>query len=131
MEIVAKNSSVELLGEIGDVSLGELYRNATGLLYPSLYEGFGLPVLEAMALSCPVVTSRLTSIPEVGGKAVVYVDPLDIQSIAAGIRSIALDNDLRRQLIASGVKQAGQFTWEKCAAGIRDTYCRVLRGKTS
>ncbi len=129
LQLVANNPSVELLGPIDDAALGELYRNATGLLYPSLYEGFGLPILEAMALSCPVITSRLTSIPEVGGEAVIYVDPLDVDSIARGIRSLALDPVLRARYITDGVEQAKHFSWEKCATGVRDVYRQVLNGK--
>jgi len=130
LDLVARNPGhVELLGPIGDADLADLYRHATGLIYPSLYEGFGLPVLEAMAVGCPVVTSETTSIPEVGGDAVVYVDPLSVESIAGGVRAVALDADLRTRLIDGGLARAGQFSWEKCAAGVREVYYRAV-GRT-
>ncbi|MDD2723473.1 MAG: glycosyltransferase family 1 protein [Methylovulum sp.] len=87
-----------------------LLKGACGLVFPSLYEGFGLPVLEAMTMKCPVITSNVSSLPEVGGDAVMYVNPLDVGEIAAAIDRLASDNALRTELIARGLKQAEKFS---------------------
>jgi glycosyltransferase involved in cell wall biosynthesis len=122
----AHANEVIIRGHLPDSELHTLYRNATGLIYPSLYEGFGLPVLEAMALGCPVVTSRLTSIPEVGGDAVVYVDPLDVDSISTGIERVALDRGMRNDFIHKGIRRAHAFTWRRCAEDMYTIYERTL-----
>ncbi len=83
--------------------------------YPSLGEGFGLPVLEAMAAGAPVVTSNVSSLPEVGGDAVEYVDPSDVASIAAGLRRVLGDDSRRAELSRDGLKRAGEFSWASFA----------------
>jgi glycosyltransferase involved in cell wall biosynthesis len=96
----------------GHVSRGELvglYRGAAALVYPSLYEGFGIPCVEAMACGCPVAASDVASLPEVCGDAAVYFDPLDVESIADGIRRV-LDSPP-----AGGIERAARYTWERCA----------------
>ncbi len=96
----------------GHVSLDELvglYRTAAALVYPSLYEGFGIPCVEAMACGCPVAASNVASIPEVCGDAAVSFDPLDVESIAQGIRDV-LDRPP-----AGGLRRAALYTWERCA----------------
>jgi len=87
-----------------------LLKGARGLVFPSLYEGFGLPVLEAMIMGCPVITSNVSSLPEVGGDAVMYVNPLDVGEIAAAIDRLANDNELRKELVARGFKQVEKFS---------------------
>jgi glycosyltransferase involved in cell wall biosynthesis len=87
-----------------------LLKGACGLIFPSIYEGFGLPVLEAMLMKCPVITSNVSSLPEVGGDAVLYVNPLSINEIAAAIDRLANDKLLRQQLIERGIKQAEKFS---------------------
>ena len=100
------------VGEVSDAELAELYRGARALVFPSLYEGFGIPVLEAMACGTPVVTSRGGALEEVAGGAAVLVDPLDVASIAAGIA----EADARRgELRALGLERARAFSWEAVA----------------
>jgi glycosyltransferase involved in cell wall biosynthesis len=106
----------------GHVSLDELvglYRTAAALVYPSLYEGFGIPCVEAMACGCPVAASNVASIPEVCGDAAVYFDPLDPESIADGIRRV-LDHPP-----AGGIERAARFTWEECARRHDDVYAEL------
>lgn len=103
---------VEHRGRVSDTQLLELYRSAGCLAFPSLYEGFGLPLLEAMATGCVVAASDVASMPEVCGDAAVFFDPSDPGSIAAGIRT-ALDAGDR--LTERGLARAAEFTWERCA----------------
>lgn len=102
-----------------------LIARARMLLFPSLYEGFGLPVLEAMALGCPTVTSSLSSLPEVAGGASLLVDPYDVRQIAAAIDRLSADENLRRELSARGLEQAGRFTPAHCAAQLAQAYGRA------
>lgn len=106
----------EMLGYVSDAALAELYRRCAVFCYPSLGEGFGLPVLEAMAAGAAVVTSHLSSLPEVGGDAVEYVDPLRVSSIAAGLRAVLDDESHRAELAARARARAGEFSWERFAA---------------
>jgi glycosyltransferase involved in cell wall biosynthesis len=104
------------LGYVSDAALAELYRRCAVFCYPSLGEGFGLPVLEAMAAGAAVVTSQISSMPEVGGDAVKYVDPLSVTSIAAGLRAVLGDEFHRAELAALARARAGEFSWERFAA---------------
>ncbi|HEU4898732.1 MAG TPA: glycosyltransferase family 1 protein [Actinomycetota bacterium] len=116
---------VKLAGPVGDSLLHALYQVADGLAYPSLYEGFGLPVLEAMANGVPVLTSDRSSLPEVAGGAALLVDPLDRDAIAAGLVRLAGDEDLRRRLVEAGRRRAAGFTWRATAAATWTTYREV------
>lgn len=105
------------LGHVTDAELIWLYRNAVALLFPSRYEGFGLPVAEAMALECPVVASRTSSIPEVGGEAILYAE-LEPRSFLRASRRMLEDLDLREHYRCLGKERSELFAWERCA---RDT----------
>ncbi|MEM4368510.1 MAG: glycosyltransferase family 1 protein, partial [Candidatus Anstonellales archaeon] len=103
---------VKLLGHISDEKIKQLFLTAKVFVFPSLYEGFGLPPLEAMACGCPVVVSNCGSLPEVCGDAAVYVNPYEPQDIANGILKVLTDESLRQQLIKKGFEQVKKFTWE-------------------
>lgn len=102
-------------GEISDAELRDCLLTADALVLPSLYEGFGLPPLEAMSVGCPVLVSRGSALPEVCGDAAIYCDPLDVADIAAGLRRIVLDNELRSTLRERGFVRAREFDWEASA----------------
>jgi glycosyltransferase involved in cell wall biosynthesis len=98
-----------------DLTLTQLYRQASAFVYPSLYEGFGLPPLEAMLHHCPVVSSHASAMPEVLGDAAEFFDPNQIDSIAQALERVAFSNDRRQQLIAKGMHRLKAFTWQACA----------------
>ena len=116
---------VRFLGYMPDETLAVLYRLAAVFVFPSLYEGFGLPPLEAMASGTPVVTSNVSSLPEVAGDAAVLVDPRDPVSIAGGIRRVLTEPDLRDTLRARGYRRAAEFSWERSVRRIREIYTEV------
>lgn len=99
-----------------------LYSSAKVLIYASLYEGFGLPILEAMACGVPVVTSNKSSMIEVSGKAAVLSDPEDVSDIKKKLEQVFFDEEQRKELIDKGLKRAGEFSWEKCAAETFNVY---------
>lgn len=103
---------VKLLGYVSDEEIKQLFLTAEVFVFPTLYEGFGLPPLEAMACGCPVVVSNCGSLPEVCGDAAVYVNPYDPKDIADGILKVLTDKNLRQQLIKKGFEQVKKFTWE-------------------
>jgi len=113
---LALPAGAESRGHVTLDDLVELYRSAAALIYPSLYEGFGIPCVEAMACGCPVAASNVASIPEVCGDAAVYFDPLDPESIAEGIRAV-LDRPP-----SGGIERAAHFTWEACARAHDEVY---------
>jgi len=114
------------LGFVAAERLPVLYESASALLFPSLEEGFGFPVLEAMAHGLPVVTSDTSSLPEVGGDAALYADPLDVEGIAGQCARAVEDLALRRELIEKGRARARQFTWRRAAEAVLRVYEEVL-----
>ncbi|MCE2490620.1 MAG: glycosyltransferase family 4 protein [Anaerolineae bacterium] len=116
---------VHLIGFVDDEDLPALYSAAEVFAFPSLYEGFGLPVLEAMACGTPVVTSDLSSLPEVAENAALLIDPLDVEALADALRRLLDDSELRRQLIQAGQTRAGKFTWRKSARELLEVYRSV------
>jgi alpha-1,3-rhamnosyl/mannosyltransferase len=115
-------SRVEWLGYAPKATLATLFQSASALLFPSLEEGFGFPMLEAMANGLPVVTSRTSALPEVGGDAALYADPHDPGNIAGMVRSAVEDDGLRCSLIEKGLSRAARFTWRRTAEGILSVY---------
>ena len=116
---------VRFLGHLPDDTLAILYRLAAVFVFPSLYEGFGLPPLEAMACGAPVVTSNVSSLPEVTGDAAVLVDPYDVGSIADGIARVLSDPALREDMRVKGMARAREFSWERSVARTREIYREV------
>jgi Glycosyltransferase len=106
-------------GRVADEELPALYRGSLGLLFPSLYEGFGLPVIEAMACGVPVLTSNTTSLPEVAGDAALLVNPESVDEISSGIERLVHDEALRIELIARGLERAKLFSWDAVAARVQ------------
>lgn len=125
--LVGDRASVRLLGFVPRTDLGPLYAGADAFCYPSLLEGFGLPVVEAMAQGTPVVTSAGTATAEVGGDAAVLVDPTDADAIAAGLAQVlGEDGEARADRAARSRARAARYTWEACAAATVDAYRAVL-----
>jgi len=117
---------VHMLGLVDDVDLPALYSGARMLAMVSLYEGFGLPVLEAMACGTPVITSNLSSLPEVGGSAALLVDPHDSEAIRDAILRLEMDGATRMQLIEAGYQQAEEFSWVRAARQLKSIYDEIL-----
>lgn len=120
------DKQVRFLGFQPYGTLASIYRLARAFVFPSLYEGFGLPPLEAMACGTPVVTSNVSSLPEVAGGAALLVDPHDPDAIADGIRRVVTDEDLRAALIRKGAARARDFSWAQSVAAIHRIYREVL-----
>ena len=112
----AMADSFRLIEDADDSELRLLYAGAVALAYPSLYEGFGLPCVEAMACRCPVVASEVSSVPEVVGDAGLLVEPTDVEALAEALSRCLGDSELRATLIERGTAQAARFTWERSAA---------------
>lgn len=106
-----------------------VYNMGKALVYPSLYEGFGLPILEAMGCGKPVITSNLTSIPEVAGNAAYYIDPYDIDDIAKGIEDILTNSVLYSELVQKGLEHVKKFTWQDTACKTIELYKKVFNSK--
>ncbi len=113
-------------GYIADADLPALYSAARLFAYPSLYEGFGMPLLEAMACGTPVLTSNLSSLPEVVEEAGILVDPYDVEAIAAGLSTLLHDENLRQHYVQAGIEQAQKFTWDGMVTKLLALYQTLL-----
>jgi len=120
------NGRVRFLGYVSSEDLAVLYSLARGCAYPSLWEGFGLPVLEAMACGCPVLTSRVSALPEVAGSAALLVEPTSVDEIADGLARLWTDDAMRTRLAQRGIERARQFSWERSAAETVAVYDAAL-----
>jgi glycosyltransferase involved in cell wall biosynthesis len=117
---------VIVTGFVPDAELAVLYRNALLFAFPSLYEGFGLPVLEAMSCGAPVVTSMVSSMPEVGGDCAVYCDPHSVESISQALETVLDDDEKRCGMSRMGMERAGSFNWAATAAVIRRNLLQLM-----
>jgi alpha-1,3-rhamnosyl/mannosyltransferase len=125
LEPMQRKGQVRLLGFVPDDELNALYSGARAFIYPSLYEGFGLPPLEAMACGAPVITSNKASLPEVVGNAGILVEPLDIEQMNQAIESLLENDSLHHELRQKGLERASLFTWEKTASKTYEVFRRV------
>lgn len=116
---------IHVPGRVSDDELRGLYQRASAFLFPSLLEGFGLPILEAMASGCPVITSTVSSMPEVAGDAALLVNPWKVSELAEAMQGVASDAALCRRLIEQGRARAATFQWDTCARAIAEVYRRV------
>ena len=114
-----------MTGFVSRQQLKLIYENAVCLLFPSVYEGFGFPILEAMSCGSPVITSRTASMPEVAGDAAMFVDPIDTGAIASAMLEIMTNTALRDTLITKGYQRLDNFSWEKCAQETLRVFERV------
>jgi glycosyltransferase involved in cell wall biosynthesis len=113
-------------GFVSDEERSGLYRHARCLVYPSRYEGFGIPILEAMRMDCPVITSNCGAMKEVSGEAALHADPHSTDSIAAALVTLLEDSTLRERLVAAGRERVRAFTWEQCARKTLNVYQKLL-----
>ncbi len=120
--ILNLQSSIVWLGRVPEADLPALYAAAAAFVFPSLYEGFGLPVLEAMACGAPVICSAVSSLPETAGDAALLVDPTDVNALAAALARVLIEPGLAADLRARGFAQAARFTWERTAAETLSIY---------
>ena len=120
-----RQGRVRPLGYVPETLLAPLLGGARIFVYPSLYEGFGLPPLEAMACATPVITSNVSALPEVVGDAAVQVDPLDVDALAAAIERVWDDDELQAALRERGLERSRQFTWEATARQTLEVYRTV------
>jgi len=119
------NQDVIFTETVPKEDLAAYYRGAKCFVFPSLYEGFGLPLLEAMACGCPVISSDSSSVPEVVGEAAIKVSPHDIEGLAAALEKILTDRELREDLVAKGATQAARFSWKQTAKKTLEIYKEV------
>lgn len=115
-------NKVRFFGYVSEEELVKLYNGARVFVYPSLYEGFGLPPLDAMQCGCPVITSNVSSLPEVVGNAAITVNPNDINALAIEIKKVLSDNQLRKKMRDDGLDQAREFSWEKSAKRLLELF---------
>ncbi len=121
-------SRVDFVGIVPEERLPSLYRGAEALVFPSLYEGFGLPILEAMACGTPVVTANTTALPEVSGDAALLVDPTSVKQISDAMEQVVSDTSLRQQLREKGLAQAAEFSWASTVSRVREVFGEVYSG---
>ncbi len=125
LQKIRAEAGVRFLGHVDEPTLAALYRSASVLAFPSLYEGFGLPLLEAMAAGLPAVIGRSGALPELADGAAVEVDPEEVESIAAGLEKLLSDPALRKKLAEAGRRRAAAFTWDKAAASTLEVLRRI------
>ena len=125
VKVLGLENRVHFLGYVSDDLLRFLYRKAVVFVYPSLFEGFGLTVLEAMASSCPVITSNTTSLPEIAGDAAILLNPEDVEKLSNNISLVCNNKKIREQMITKGLQRAKTFTWKRAADLTFDLYKNI------
>jgi glycosyltransferase involved in cell wall biosynthesis len=126
IEHSSRKQDIQVLGYVSDAQLEDLYQRSSILAFPSLDEGFGMPILDAMARGVPVLTSNVSAMPEVAGNAALLVDPTDVDAIANGLCRLTTDSELRDVLIHAGFARAKEFTWEKSVEATWSVYGELL-----
>ena len=121
---IPENKIVQISGN--DMLLSSLYSSAEAFIFPSLYEGFGLPLLEAMSADCPVICSNASSFPEVAGNAAEYFDPESEESLIDALENLLFDEVRKKSLIKAGLDRVKCFSWEKCATETEAVYTKLL-----
>jgi glycosyltransferase involved in cell wall biosynthesis len=121
-----RKNDIQVLGYVPEPVLEDLYRRASVFAFPSLDEGFGMPLLDAMARGVPVLTSNVSAMPEVTGDAAWLVNPTDVASISEGLLKLTNDGALRAHLTQKGLKRSGEFSWEKAASETWNVYQELL-----
>lgn len=122
----SRKQNIRVLQYVTADRLEDLYRRASILAFPSLAEGFGMPILDAMARGVPVLTSNVSAMPEVAGDAALLVDPTDVESIAGGLHRLMTDSPLRARLIEAGFARVKELTWEKSIEATWKVYQELL-----
>lgn len=125
-EFAKESKNIHILGFVSQDELVALYNSATVFIMPGLYEGFGMPILEAMSCGCPVITSKEGSLPEVAGEAAIYADAYHVESIAGKMKEIFENVSLQHELQQKGLKQSEKFSWKKTAEQTLAVYKRVI-----
>jgi len=121
-----ESKNIKHIGYVTDGELRSLYAHATGFIFPSLYEGFGLPPLEAMSCGCPVISSNRSSMPEICGDAVLYFDPNNISEISQAVAQLTKDESLRRSLIQKGYERTRKYTWKSSAVELATIIKKII-----
>lgn len=127
VEDLQLTESIIFTGYIPDAEVAELYKHALVFVLPSLYEGFGIPILEAMSQRCPVIASYRSSLPEIAGEACLYFDPADPEALATKIESIIQDPQLRNDLIQKGIERSENFSWDICGQQTLDVILNTVK----
>lgn len=125
IQVYKSNERIKFLGRVSDDELIEYYRKAVAFVFPSLYEGFGIPVIEAQACGCPVISSDSSSLPEVLGESALFCDPLDINRFTELMCLIYNDNNLRTSLIIKGYENVKRFSWDESAKKIIELISKI------
>ena len=128
IEDYKNHPQIKFLGRVSDKELIEYYSNAIGFIYPSLYEGFGIPILEAYACHCPIAISNTSCFPEIAGDAAIYFDPYSVKDIANTIEAIIYNPQKANELIQKGIKRLELYSWEKTVVETEETYKKAIQG---
>ena len=122
-----RKEDIQVLGYVSDAVLETLYSRASVFAFPSLDEGFGMPLLDAMAREVPVITSNTSAMPEVAGDAALLVNPIDVAAISEGLKELTDDEALRQELALKGLKRSSEFAWEAAAEQTWKVYQELFR----